>query len=283
MAFLESQFPPKVSYGATGGPVWQTDVVVINSGYEQRNSIWAMPLRAWDVAHGIKTQTDLDALIAFFLVAKGRANGFRFKDWLDYQADTTTGILGTGVGSGAATYQLKKRYTAASTTHDRSITKPVSGTITAYRGGSPMTAGVGAGQYSLDTTTGVLTMVADSSKTISGITKANPGVVTTSTSHGFTTGQSIYLSGIVGMTQLNGSTVTITNVDATHFSIGVNTTSYSTYSSGGTAAKYPQPSETMTWAGEFDCPARFDTDSMKSTVDSYNNFSWGQIPVVEIR
>ena len=34
---------------------------------------------------------------------------------------------------------------------------------------------------------------------------------------------------------------------------------------------------------EFDVPARFDTDSMKVSVEHYNMFTWGQIPVVEVR
>ena len=71
--------------------------------------------------------------------------------------------------------------------------------------------------------------------TITAITQANPGVVTTSAAHGFTTGTIVPLAGIVGMTQLNGQRVTATVIDATHFSIGVDTTAYTAYSSGGTA------------------------------------------------
>ena len=34
---------------------------------------------------------------------------------------------------------------------------------------------------------------------------------------------------------------------------------------------------------EFDVPARFDTDQMDITIETYALGSWGQIPVVEIR
>ena len=34
---------------------------------------------------------------------------------------------------------------------------------------------------------------------------------------------------------------------------------------------------------EFDVPARFDTDQMELTIETYELGSWGQIPVVEIR
>jgi uncharacterized protein (TIGR02217 family) len=34
---------------------------------------------------------------------------------------------------------------------------------------------------------------------------------------------------------------------------------------------------------EFDLPARFDTDRMEITLETYELGSWGQIPVVELR
>jgi hypothetical protein len=70
---------------------------------------------------------------------------------------------------------------------------------------------------------------------ITGITQANPAVVT-QVNHGFTTGQQIFLSGIVGMTQLNNRLVTITVLSANTYSLdGVNSTAYSPYVSGGIA------------------------------------------------
>jgi hypothetical protein len=69
---------------------------------------------------------------------------------------------------------------------------------------------------------------------ISAITAANPGVVT-ATAHGFATGNKVSLSEIAGMVELNGQTVTVTRVDADSFSIGVDTSAYTAYSSGGIA------------------------------------------------
>lgn len=75
--------------------------------------------------------------------------------------------------------------------------------------------------------------------TITGITKANPGVVTTLAAHGFNTGKSIFISGVSGMTQVNNTWFTITSLSSTTFSIGVNTSSYSNWTSGGRAQKGP--------------------------------------------
>jgi hypothetical protein len=68
---------------------------------------------------------------------------------------------------------------------------------------------------------------------ISAISKANPGVVTTLSAHGYATGDVRKLYVPNGMTQLNGVNVTITKLTNTTFSIGINTTAYGTYTSGG--------------------------------------------------
>jgi len=78
------------------------------------------------------------------------------------------------------------------------------------------------------------------SRTITGITQANPGVVT-ATAHGFENGDEVYLDDIVGMTQLNDKRVRVANTAANTFELqdldgnNINTTSYTAYSSGGTA------------------------------------------------
>jgi len=80
----------------------------------------------------------------------------------------------------------------------------------------------------------------DDPKTITAITKANPGVVT-SASHGFSNGDVVDLSDIEGMTELNGVRVIVANVAANTFELtdedgnNINTSSYTTYLSGGYA------------------------------------------------
>lgn len=76
----------------------------------------------------------------------------------------------------------------------------------------------------------------DSPKTITGITKANPGVVT-SAGHGFSNGDSVLISEVSGMTEVNGFSFTIANVTANTFELGVDTSSYGTYISGGYVRK----------------------------------------------
>lgn len=64
---------------------------------------------------------------------------------------------------------------------------------------------------------------------IGDISKANPGVAT-AYAHGYNNGDIIIITGLsAGMTQLNFVPLTVTVVDADHFSIGVNTTGFGTY------------------------------------------------------
>jgi hypothetical protein len=82
--------------------------------------------------------------------------------------------------------------------------------------------------------------ILESNKTITAITKANPGVVT-SASHGFANGDTVVISGVVGMTQVNGKRFKVASVATNTFALqdvdgnNVNTTSYTTYTSGGVA------------------------------------------------
>ena len=68
---------------------------------------------------------------------------------------------------------------------------------------------------------------------VTGITNANPGVVTTDITHGFTTGQIIQMSGVTGMSGVNNVNLTVTVLSAHTFSIGINTTSSGVWSGGG--------------------------------------------------
>jgi uncharacterized protein (TIGR02217 family) len=191
MSFFETpRFDETISNGASGGPRFMTTTIVVDSGAEFRNGNWSFPLHEYDVAHGLKTQAQLDLLRALFWNARGKLHGFRFKDWSDFTTTVSTGVCTLISGD---TYQLGKTYAYGAQSTTRTIKKPISGTL----------AISGGGVYTVDYTTGIVTRVSGAAPTV--------------------------------------------------------------------------------WSGEFDVPVRFDTDAMKATIDSYNNFSWGQIVLVELR
>ncbi|HYC97653.1 ubiquitin-activating E1 FCCH domain-containing protein [Brevundimonas sp.] len=56
-------------------------------------------------------------------------------------------------------------------------------------------------------------------RTISGVTRARPAVVTTSTDHGFLNGEIVWITGATGMTQLNNKPYVVTNKTNTTFEL----------------------------------------------------------------
>lgn len=153
-SFHEVQFPTDISFGSTGGPGFSTGVVTTSSGGEQRNQQWAQSRCKYNVAHGVKNQAQLDTLIAFFRARKGRAYGFRFKDWSDY---TALGQICVAVPYAPGVYQLQKMYTdLAGYTDVRTVKKPVIGTVRVYVNGVLQTIG-----YSMDYTAGRINFDAD--------------------------------------------------------------------------------------------------------------------------
>ncbi|MBU3919259.1 TadE/TadG family type IV pilus assembly protein [Hyphomonas sp.] len=73
-----------------------------------------------------------------------------------------------------------------------------------------------------------------SSKKITGITKANPAVVT-SNGHGFSNGDTVWISGVSGMKQVNNRAFTVANATSNTFQLsGVSSSSYSKYKKSGT-------------------------------------------------
>lgn len=82
-------------------------------------------------------------------------------------------------------------------------------------------------------------LVLNSAVSITGVTQADPGVVTAS-SHGFSDGDQVFISGVVGMTELNGRYFTVANKTTHTFELtsqqtgsDVDTSGYTAYSSGG--------------------------------------------------
>ncbi|HRQ82533.1 MAG TPA: DUF2460 domain-containing protein [Azospirillaceae bacterium] len=196
-SFHEVQFPSDVSRGASGGPGYSTTVVVTVSGHEKRNVNWAQARGKWNVAHGLKTRDQVAGLIAFFRARKGKAYGFRFKDWTDYQGAGQP----LGVGDGATkSFQLTKIYASGGVVEARVIAKPVAGTVVVYKNG------VAAAGWTVDAAVGVVTF-----------------------------------------------------------------------------AVAPVSGAVLTADFEFDVPARFDTDQMDITAETYDLARWAQIPVVELR
>lgn len=150
MGFHEVQLPPDISYGAQFGPEFSTDIVKVGSGYEQRNANWSESLSSGDVGYGVRTLDQVQRLAAFFRARKGKAFGFRFKDWVDYQAIDS--IQGVGNGAKHQWQLVKKYFDDGNYVSTRTITKPVLSTVVMYNNDVEDETG-----WSVDYTKGIVT------------------------------------------------------------------------------------------------------------------------------
>lgn len=141
MSFHDVRLPDDIERGAVGGPRFKTRVLGLQSGFEQRNVDWAQSRGEWDIAYGLMSMEDDNQLATyihlvrdFFYARQGRANGFRFKDWSDFQIgdfnNPTTNNQLIGLGDNTTTqFQVFKRYSSGGINHDRTLYKLVSGTV----------------------------------------------------------------------------------------------------------------------------------------------------------
>ena len=288
MAFLDVRFPDRFAYGAQFGPLFKTDLVVVNSGYESRNQIWQYARISADVSQNVKTPEDFAELQSFFNLAAGRANAFRVKDWTDYLVPAAAGRLGTGAGNGGPTYQLVKRYTTAALNYDRPITRPVSGQVAVTRNGSPVVFGASAGNIAVNLATGVVTFVNDALALVTSFTVGATTSVTLASNPGtLTAGQRLWLDNFTGVDAglLNGRAHVINSVVGSAFVLATKTAGKTIGNAGGSATgrKYPQTTEPLAWSGQFDVPMRFDTDQLTGQIIAPGLYSWSSIPLVEVR
>ncbi len=184
--FDEVRFPTNIDFGLRGGPEFFTTIITTPGGQEQRNQNWEEQRMRFTAAHNLKDQTDYDVILTFFHARKGRARGFRFKDWTDFcsdmpgyrtnisesahedelpaQGDITpqpmgrVGDLTSITGDGATTtFQMMKTYTSGGSSQIRPVTKFVYGGVVArqpriFVGAVLYTEGGGGTGYSIDTT-----------------------------------------------------------------------------------------------------------------------------------
>lgn len=114
----------------------------------------------------------------------------------------------------------------------------------------------------------------DAAKTITAITKANPGVVT-STAHGYNNGDPITMIVTAGMVELDGQAVRAANVAANTFEMeGLDTQAYSIFTAG--TCKKVTAFQTMSSAQNVSmpnpAPARIETTTL---VDKTKQYQYG--------
>lgn len=284
-AFLEERLPVNIKMGASYGDEYTVEISKTSAGKEYRHLVHPFPVRYYTISYVGKTEELWDAVVALYHRAYGMYAGFRVRALDDFSTNGNTGaptafdqtlaLVSTGV------YQLQKQYGSGGTPLSiglpvRTLFKPVSGTVKVAIGALQ----VHSATWSVNTTTGKVTFAADKTRSVSGITKASQAVVTVG-SHTFTTNDSVYISDVVGMTQINHHRYSIVATGATTITLDVDSRAFSTYSTGGVVHTRPQTGEVIKGGCEFDIPFRFNS-RIDLTHAAFDVRATSEVEIVEL-
>jgi len=262
--FLEERLSDLIRFGSSYQDEYAVNVVSTAGGQEYRALVHPYPVRRFDISYMLDEARTYAELMAVYHRAHGQFAGFRarcFDEWSSNGAKgTPTALDQPMVLVSAGVYQLAKQYgtdkaAGASGYAYRLIKKPVAGTVLAGIGATA----IRSADWSVDTTTGRITFAADQTQAVTAISQAAQAELTVGAAHGFVSGQSVQVSGVVGMTQINGQRALITGTAATTITVAINSTAFSAYASGGVVHTRPQVGESVTAGFEFDFPVRFST------------------------
>lgn len=135
--FIDQYLPDCVAgYPVIASPRWSTLITQVDSGAEQVNQQWSNPLNRYTLPEAVRTMTIFNELRTHWLMMRGPAHTFPFRDPLDFasvdlvhpaKVPTITDsdqIIGTGDGF-TRSFQLIKTYGTGENAYTRTIKLPV--------------------------------------------------------------------------------------------------------------------------------------------------------------
>jgi uncharacterized protein (TIGR02217 family) len=304
---LPDVFPDDISYNSVGSTRFATDVVVVDSGDDQRVGRWDQPIMEYDVAYGVRTMEQLTALITFFRAMRGRLYAFNYRDHVDYTSSVAVAyearkappitakdqIIGTG-DNATYQFQLTKTYAASSEAQVRTISRPEPGTVMVAVNGTL------SDLWDVDTNSGIVTFHTPLQKTfgdaltlgallygVGNITGA-PGDFSAFAPY---VGRGVIIWGFANNANNVplGKGAVITGVAQDGSSIGVSfPDKFGTIPEtkiGVTLEVHPAPptGAVITAGFQFFVPCRFDTDILPVTLEDYGIGSSNSVKLIEVR
>ncbi|WP_330115603.1 DUF2460 domain-containing protein [Pseudomonas sp. JS3066] len=283
--FLEERLTDKIDYGSGFAAAYSNQIVVTAGGDEYRSQRHPFVKATMAIEFEKQTVVVIDDMIDLNHRAGGTLRGFRVLHPVDFSSnnyrdaptafDQALPLVNPTV---PGVYQLMRWYgnSADPACARRRIRKPQAGTVLVAVGGVIIPS---PAQWSVDNTTGIVTMAADKTGTITGISKASQAVFTANNT--LAIGDTLRPSGILGMTQMNGLRGTVVARTATQFTLDINSTAFSTYTSGGTFNTRPQSGEAVTAGFKFDLPMRFNAD-LAGDFSNWDTIATPSIQLIEI-
>lgn len=205
-------------------------VTITGHGYDTGDEVYI---------DGVGGMTDLNG--RFFLITRIDANTFSLQDQDGNDFDTTSFDVYTGGGTSAKIYEIASPYKEDSMHLIKYAQKAdimyIDHPLHLPR--KLMRSGITDWEFKAYTRTND----PFDQKTITGITQANPGVVTTGASHNLDTGDTVIMEEVGGMTEVNAVEYHVTKLSDTTFSIqdldgnDIDTSGFGAYTSGGYGMK----------------------------------------------
>lgn len=276
-AFLEERLPTTIDWGGSFSENHSVQTITTIGGNEYRSLRHPFVQLSYDIAYKRDIGFVRQKILDLYTRANGMFRGFRVKDTKDFSSNNydqaPTAFDQPMLLVSGTTYQLMRWYgnSADPMCARRLIRKPVSGTALVGVGGTVYPSIM----YSVDYTTGLVTLNANKTGTITGITKGSTTVITVANS--MSVGESVLITGCAGMTQINGLRANILARTAGTITVAINSSSFSNYTGSGVVNTGPQAGESTTAGFQFDIPCRFDTDLSGAFSD------WGTIDATGIQ
>ena len=266
--FLEERLPIDVRMGASYADEYAVEIVTTQNNAEYRRLLNPYPVRQFSINYTQLRSTLWSQVLALYHRAFGLYAGFRVKCADDFSTNGNTGaptafdhamqLISTGV------YQLQKLYGLGAASLGigypyRTLYKPVSGTVRVGVNGAEIATSPVA-NWSVDNTTGRVTFAANKTANVSGAISKAASAVIPCAGHSFLVGESVHIAGVLSMIEINGLRGNITAITpGVDITVSINSTTFSTWTSGGVLNTRPQTGELVYAGCEFDLPCRFNS------------------------
>jgi uncharacterized protein (TIGR02217 family) len=136
LSFAEEKLELGYDYGAAGGMSFSNEIIkMADHSLEQRNANLHLPRGRWQLGDRLIAESETDALSEvsylrqFHLDRVGSFQGFRFRDWSDFEGFDENIATGDGIQT---QFQLRKAYLVTGSWAYRPIQKPVLGSVSIF-------------------------------------------------------------------------------------------------------------------------------------------------------
>lgn len=261
--FLEERVTEKLLYGSSYSDELDDDVTETRGGNEHPVLYHPYPRLHYTINLLDAEDVILASAEDLYRRSGGRSGAFRVKHSREFSTNDGTGVPSSNdqmaVFTADGVYQITRWYGDETDTKAtrRRVKKPVAGTVVVGIRDELNNPVEQVGGWSEDNTTGLVTFDANITGSITAISQAANAVIDIG-AHTLTAGQTVHVSAVAGMIEINGLRGTILSVGASDITVDISTTLFTAYTSGGDVNTRPQENEVVTAGCEFDIPMRFD-------------------------